>query len=121
MTHAIQPHVETIFWYAAASLTTPMPHAEAAHVQGPVREILLSALVTSAAALVAAVLRSLVGPYGIGRVHRAASALCHLHMLAAQRQHSPQQASAWLQSLLEGALGSLQQEGHVAPDVAQRL
>ena len=85
------------------------------------QQILLSALVTSAAALVAAVLRSLTSPYGIGRVHRAASALCHLHVLAAQQQQSPQQASTWLQSLLEGALGSLQQEGHVAADVAQRL
>ena len=98
-----------------------MPHAEAAHVQGPVREVLLSALVTSAAALVAAVLRSLISPFGIGRVHRAASALCHLHALAAQQQQSAQQASTWLLRLLEGALGSLQQEGHAAPDVAQTL
>ena len=84
------------------------------------REILLSALYTSAAALVSAVLRSLSSPFGIGRVHRAASALCHLHALAAQQQ-SPQQASAWLQSLLAGALTSLQQEGHAGPDVAESL
>ena len=97
-----------------------MLFAEAAQIQGPVRDILLLALYTSAAALVAAVLRALTSPFGIGRVHRAASALCHLHVLAAQ-QRSPHQASAWLQSLLAGATESLQQEGHVAPDVAQRL
>ena len=84
------------------------------------REILLTALYTSAAALVAAVLRALASSFGIGRVHRAASALCHLHALATQQQ-GQQQASAWLQSLLAGALASLQQEGHATPDVAQRL
>ena len=84
------------------------------------REILLSALFTAAASLVAAMLRSLISPFGIGRVHRASSALCHLHVLASQQQ-SPQQASIWLQGLLTGFLESLQQEGQVAHDVAQRL
>ena len=100
-------------------LVTGFPHAEAAQIQLPVREILLSALFTSAAALVAAVLCALTSPFGVGRVHRASSALCHLHMLASQQQ-SPQQASVWLQGLLAGVLGSLEQEGRVANDVAQR-
>ena len=94
--------------------------AEAAQMQSPVREILLSALYALAAALVSAMLRCLASPFGIGRVHKASSAMCHLHMLAAQQQ-GPQQASAWLLSILVGVLGSLQQESHVNPDVAQRL
>ena len=84
------------------------------------REVLLAALYSSAAALVAAVLRALASPFGIGRVHKAAAALCHLHGLAAHQQGAPQ-ASAWLQRLLAGVVGSLQQEGHVEQDVAQRL
>ena len=94
--------------------------AEAAQIQSPVREVLLAALSTSASLLLAAVLRALASPFGIGRVHKAACALCHLHMLAAAQQ-SPQQASAWLQSLLGAVAGSLQQEGYVEQDVAQRL
>ncbi len=95
-------------------------HAEAAQIQSPVREVLLAALYTSASLLLAAVLRALVTPFGIGRVHKAACVLCHLHMLAAAQQ-GPRQASAWLQSLLRGVVGSLQQEGYVEQDVAQRL
>ncbi|CAK0735276.1 hypothetical protein CVIRNUC_000554 [Coccomyxa viridis] len=93
---------------------------EAAQIQSPVREVLLAALYTSASLLLAAVLRALVTPFGIGRVHKAACVLCHLHMLAAAQQ-GPRQASAWLQSLLRGVVGSLQQEGYVEQDVAQRL
>lgn len=97
-----------------------LPYAEAAQLQGPAQESLLPAVFTSASALLAAVLRSLASPFGIGRVHKASLGLCQLHMLAAQQQ-SPQQASAWLQGLLAGALGSLQQSGHVTHDAAQRL
>ena len=95
-------------------------HAEAAQIQSPVREVLLAALYISASLLLAAMLRALASPFGIGRVHKAACVLCHLHMLAAV-QRSPQQASAWLQSLLGGVVSTLQQEGHVEQDVAQRL
>ncbi len=106
----------------AARLTTPMPHAEAAHdTVAPCGRSCSRHLVhlSCRPGGSRAALRS-PAPTASGGSTRAASALCHLHMLAAQ-QHSPQQASAWLQSLLAGALGSLQQEGHVANDVAQRL
>ena len=89
-------------------------------MQGPVRGVLLPAVFAPAAALLAAVLRALAGPSGIGRVHKASLSVCRLHMLAAQQQGA-QAASAWLQGLLAGALGSLQQEGHATHDAAQRL
>ena len=95
-------------------------HAEAAQVQSPVRDTLLSALYTSAGTLLAAVLRCLASPFGIGRVHKAACALCHLHALAAQQQ-GPTAASAWLQQLVAEEVTFLQQGGHVEADVVQRL
>ena len=95
-------------------------HAEAAQVQSPVRDTLLSALYTSAGTLLAAVLRCLASPFGIGRVHKAACALCHLHALAAQQQ-GPATASAWLQQLVAEEVTFLQQGGCVEPDVVQRL
>ena len=95
-------------------------HAEGAQVQSTVRDTLLSALYTSAGALLAAVLRCLASPFGIGRVHKATCALCHLHALAAQQQGLPA-ASAWLQQLVAEEVPSLQQGSHVEPDVVQRL